>query len=83
MTVRTLSLEYAQTAAVLRCRIVELERASRETEDEAIKHSLDSRARPLRSMYRDTRKVAQHLEHYYDKYVPGQIVKAGAKEGRS
>ncbi len=83
MTVYELSLAYGQTAADLRCRIVELERASKEAEDEADKHKLEGRIRPLRSMYRDTREVARHLEHYYDKYVPGQYVKVGARKGRS
>jgi len=83
MTVYALSLEYKQTAADLRCRIVELERAGKETEDEAVKHQLDSRVRSLRSMYRDTREIARHLEHYYEKYVPGQIGKARVKKRRS
>ena len=67
MTLYELSLEYAQTAAALRRRIVELERAGREAGDENRRLQLEGRARPLRSMYRDVRAVARHLEHYYDK----------------
>ena len=66
MTLYELSLEYTQTAADLRRRIVELEQAGRESADE------EGRARPLRSMYRDVRAVARHLEHYYEKHAPRQ-----------
>ncbi len=70
MTLYELSLEYQQTAAGLRRRIVELERASREAEDDDRRLQLEGRIRPLRSMYRDVRAVARHLEHYYEKHVP-------------
>ena len=75
MTLYELSLEYARTAADLRRRIVELEHAGRETDSEARRLQLEGRARPLRSMYRDVRAVARHLEHYYEKHTPRQ--KAG------
>ena len=75
MTLYELSLEYAQTAADLRRRIVELEHAGRQAGDEARRMQLEGRARPLRSMYRDVRAVARHLEHYYEKHTPRQ--KAG------
>ena len=70
MTLYELSLEYAQTAASLRRRIVELEQAEKETRDEGRRLQLEGRARPLRSMYRDVRAVARHLEHYYEKHTP-------------
>ena len=70
MTLYELTLEYQQTAAGLRRRIVELERASREAEDDDRRLQLEGRIRPLRSMYRDVRAVARHLEHYYEKHVP-------------
>ena len=70
MTLYELSLEYQQTAAGLRRCIVELERASREAEDDDRRLQLEGRIRPLRSMYRDVRAVARHLEHYYEKHVP-------------
>ena len=63
-------MEYEQTAARLRGRIAELERARRETADEQQAHQLDGRLRPLRSMYRDTRAVARHLNGYYEKFAP-------------
>ena len=70
MTIYELSLEYAQTAADLRRRIVELEHASRETDSVSRRLQLEGRIRPLRNMYRDVREVARHLEHYYEKYSP-------------
>ena len=70
MTLYELSLEYQQTAAGLRRRIVELERASREAEDDDRRLQLEGRIRPLRSMYRDTRAVARHLNGYYEKFAP-------------
>ena len=70
MTLYELSLEYEQTAAELRRRIVELEHASQEAGDEVDRHQLEGRIRPLRSMYRDVRAVARHLEHYYEKHTP-------------
>ena len=72
VTLYELSLEYAQTAADLRRRIVELERAGREADDEDRRLQLEGRVRPLRSMYRDVRAVARHLEHYYEKHTPRQ-----------
>lgn len=84
MTIYELSLAYAQTASDLRRRIVELERAGREAGDERVKNQMDGRVRPLRSMYRDVRAVARHLEHYYDRQQPKKT--AGVKRvkgGRS
>lgn len=70
MTVYALSLEYGQTAADLYRRIVELEKASKEAQDETVKHQMEGRIRSLRSMYNDTRRVARQLEHYYDRQPP-------------
>ena len=70
MTLYELSLEYEQTAAMLRQRISELERAQKEAADERRRAQLDRRLRPLRSMYRDTRAVARHLNNYYRKFIP-------------
>ena len=70
MTLYELSLEYAQTAADLRRRIVELERAGKAASNDQLRLQLEGRARPLRSMYRDVRAVARHLEHYSDKHTP-------------
>ena len=72
MTLYELSLEYEQTAAMLRGRISELERVLRETGDGPRRIQLDRRLRPLRSMYRDVRAVAGYLEHYYDKHAPNR-----------
>ena len=70
MTLYELSLEYEQTAAMLRGRISELERAQKEAGDEQRRAQLDRRLRPLRSMYRDTRAVARYLNDYYRKFTP-------------
>ena len=70
MTLYELSLEYEQTAATLRGRISELERAMREAVDESRRVQLDRRLRPLRSMYRDTRAAARYLRDYYQKFTP-------------
>ena len=70
MTLYELALEYEQTAALLRGRISELERAMRDAGDELTGAQLDRRLRPLRSMYRDTRAVARYLNGYYRKFTP-------------
>ena len=70
MTLYELSLEYARTAADLRRRIVELEHAGRTARDEEERRQLEGRTRPLRSMYRDVREVARHLNGYYRKFTP-------------
>ena len=70
MTLYELSLAYEQTAAMLRGRISELERVLRETGDGPRRIQLDRRLRPLRSMYRDVREVARHLNGYYRKFTP-------------
>ncbi len=85
MTIYELSISYQQTAADLRHRIVELERAGRESGDERVQLQMEGRARSLRSMYRDVRAAARHLEHYYEKYTPGHAAKNGAakRKGRA
>ena len=70
MTLYELSLDYEQTAAMLRRRISELEQAQKEMADEQRRAQLDRRLRPLRSMYRDTRAVARYLNGYYRKFTP-------------
>ena len=70
MTLYELALEYEQSAALLRGRISELERAMKESVDELSRTRLDRRLRPLRSMYRDTRAVARYLNDYYKKFTP-------------
>lgn len=72
LTLYQLSLEYEQTADILRRRIAELERASKEAGGEDRRLQLEGRIRPLRSMYRDVRAVARHLGHYYEKHTPRQ-----------
>lgn len=82
MTLYELSLEYAQTAADLRRRIVELERAGKEADSDQLRLQMEGRARPLRSMYRDARAVARHLEHYYDKHTPRRTKSAAQTDHR-
>ena len=64
MTIQELAVEYSRSAALVRERIKELERAAEE-EDDAARFQLEGRLRPLRAMYRDTRRVARYLEGYY------------------
>ena len=83
MTLYELSLEYEQTAAILRQRISELEQAQKEAGDELCRARLGRRLRPLRSMYRDTRAVARHLNGYYEKFTPRRAVRTlGARDRR-
>ena len=82
MTLYELSLEYEQTAAALRERISELERAMREAGDESGRARLDRRLRPLRSMYRDTRAVARYLSDYYRKFTPRRGMGPSARGNR-
>ena len=82
MTLYELALEYEQTAALLRGRISELERAMKESGDELSRARLDRRLRPLRSMYRDTRAVARYLSGYYRKFTPGGGQEPSARGSR-
>ncbi len=69
MTLYELSQQYRLTAEALRERI-RLVEAERELEtDEDARRLLDYRLRLLRSMWRDTRAVSLHTEHYYEKGV--------------
>lgn len=65
MTIPQLAEEYRRSADMVRQRIAELERAMEETEDEELRFRLDSRIRPLRTIYRQTRDTARYLESYY------------------
>lgn len=65
MTIPQLAEEYSRSAELVRRRIAELERAVEETEDEELRFRLDSRIRPLRTIYRQTRETARYLGSYY------------------
>lgn len=67
MTLYDMGLEYADTAAALRERIRQVEQLREQETDDSRILLLDHRLRLLRSMWRDTRAVAIHLEHYYEK----------------
>lgn len=69
VTLYDLSLEYDSAAQALRVRIRQLEEAQAGEADGAQQLLLAHRLRLLRSMWRDTREVARHLEHYYEKGV--------------
>lgn len=69
VTLYDLSLEYQGAAQALRERIRQLEEEQAGEEDGERRLLLDHRLRLLRSMWRDTREVARHLEHYYEKGV--------------
>jgi len=69
MTLYELSLEYDRSSALLRERIVQLERVQRQEQDEQRRLQLAGRIRPLRAMYRETRAVYRHLEGYCQKFT--------------
>lgn len=69
VTLCELGLEYAEAALALRERIRLLEEQRTREEDDGRRLLLDHRLRLLRSMWRDTRAVSIHLEHYYEKGV--------------
>ena len=79
MTIYELGVQYGMTAAVLRGRIVELERMLGEAQDET-EQQLEGRIRPLRAMYRETRAVARHLQGYYIR--TGSVSRRKAAGGR-
>lgn len=68
-TLFELSQEYAQAAQALRERIQLLERQREQENGSGQDYLLDARLRLLRSMWRDTRAVCVHLEHYYERGV--------------
>src|SRR5690625_3232351 len=80
MTIYELGVQYGMTAAVLRGRIVELERMLEEAQDETERQQLEGRIRPLRAMYRETRAVARHLQGYYIR--TGSVSRRKAAGGR-
>lgn len=67
LTLSELGREYAQAAEALRERIRLVERELDGETEEDLCGLIKVRLRLLRSMYRDTRQTARHLEHYYDK----------------
>lgn len=69
VTLYDLSLEYDSAAQALRERICRLEEEQNREKDGERRLLLAHRLRLLRSMWRDTREVARHLEHYYEKGV--------------
>ena len=72
MTLYELALEYSQTAAQVWAHIKELELTKKESTDPRQIQTLDGRIRALRSLYRDTKRIAKYLENYYRKWEPRQ-----------
>ena len=68
-TLYELGQEYAQTAAVLKDRIRQVEDLREREADDSQCRLLDYRLRVLRAMWRETRALAVHLEHYYERGV--------------
>lgn len=69
MTLYELSGQYRAAAEALRERIRLVERERDEEKDDGLRLLLEHRLRLLRSMWRDTRAVAVHMEHYYERGV--------------
>lgn len=70
MRICELAEQYGEAADTLRGRIRQLEQEQKQTEDEGEQLVLETRLRPLRLMYRETRSVARHLERYYARTEP-------------
>lgn len=68
-TLYELSRQYGQAAQALRERIRLLEEQRERENGCDQRYMLDARLRLLRSMWRDTRAVCVHLEHYYERGV--------------
>lgn len=66
MTLYEISIEYRKEADALRQRIREL-RAARKTCPEPQRFYLDRRIADLTAIQRETRALALHLEHYYER----------------
>ena len=66
MTLALMALDYRNSAAMIRLRIIALEDA-RKTAAGRERSQLDSRIYQLSAMYRETMSMARVLEHYYDK----------------
>lgn len=69
VTLYELSQQYRLAAEALRLRIRQVEELRAMEPDEREQMLLDYRLRLLRSMWRDTRAVCIHMEHYYEKGV--------------
>ena len=66
MRLEDLAREYDRSAALLRERISALEQEWKQANDNR-RIQLEGRLRPLRGMYRDTRRIARYLTDYYGK----------------
>lgn len=66
MTLLELSASYAENAAHIRARIVELRGQQRETADPAEKRCLQRRINALMPLWQETRDLAYLTAHYYD-----------------
>ena len=72
VTLYELAIEYNQTVAQVLARIRELEQMKKAETVQWRINALDGRIRSLQSLYRDTRRIAKHLENYYRKWMPRQ-----------
>lgn len=67
MTLLELSAEYRRTCSQLQERIRTLRLAALAATDPSEQLRLTQRAADLTVLFRDTREVAVHMEHYYDR----------------
>ena len=67
MTLLEMSALYADSAAAIHTRIIELRLAVREQTDEAARHSLRQRIAALTPLLRESRELATLTAHYYDR----------------
>ncbi len=66
MTLLELSAVYAENAALLRGRIVELRSMERQTRDRETARLLRSRVAALMPLWQEARDLARLTAHYYD-----------------
>lgn len=68
MTINDLYLSYNETAKMLYNRVKELRAKAKEEPDPVKAKSLERRANSVMCMYKDVKKVASYLNHYYRKW---------------
>ena len=82
-SLKELSKEYLQNAAVMEARIHQLEAQASRTISLEVRRNVRRRIKALHIMACESRQTAFHLEHYYDKPEEGAVyVKPKPQRGR-
>lgn len=67
MTLQEMAVDYQAQAQTIRGRIRELRELGKQTESPLEQAELNSRIRALNVLLRESRELADHLEHYYER----------------